>query len=99
MKMNITGKPLKSGKIMLTRDSNPSKSSDLVNQEQKMHDFLDNLANKQHQKMLREIANDDLTPKKHDFVKQNEIHEKIRNDEDYDDWDYGTEPYYGKILE
>lgn len=44
------------------------------------------------QKMLREIANDDLTPKKHDFVQQNEIHEKIRNDEDYDDWDYGTEP-------
>lgn len=56
------------------------------------HDFLDNLGNHQHQKMLREIANDDLTPKKHDFVKQNDIHEKIRNDEDYDDWDYGTEP-------
>ena len=55
------------------------------------HDFLDNLANHQHQKMLREIANDDLTPKKHDFVKQNDIHEKIRNDEDYDDWDYGIQ--------
>ena len=61
------------------------------------NDFLDNLANDQHQKMLREIANDDLTPKKHDFKTQNELHEKIRNDEDYDDWDYGTEPYYGKI--
>jgi hypothetical protein len=46
------------------------------------------------QKMLREISNDDLTPKKHDFVQQNEIHEKIRNDEDYDDWEYGTEPLY-----
>jgi hypothetical protein len=46
------------------------------------------------QKMLREIANDDLTPKKHDFFHQNEIHEKIRNDEDYDDWEYGTEPLY-----
>ena len=45
-------------------------------------------------KMLREIANDDITPKKHDFVVQNEIHEKIRNDEDYDDWEYGTEPLY-----
>ena len=45
-------------------------------------------------KMLREIANDLLTPKKHDFVLQNEIHEKIRNDEDYDDWEYGTEPLY-----
>jgi hypothetical protein len=44
------------------------------------------------QKMLREISNDDLTPKKHNFVVQKEIHEKIRNDEDYDDWEYGTEP-------
>jgi len=43
-------------------------------------------------RMLREIASDDLTPKKHDFKHQNEIHEKIRNDEDYDDWSYGTEP-------
>jgi hypothetical protein len=46
------------------------------------------------QKMLREIANDDLNPKKHDFYHQNEIHEKIRNDEDYDYWEYGTEPLY-----
>jgi len=45
-------------------------------------------------KMLREINHDDLTPKKHDFHTQNEIHEKIRNDEDYDDWEYGTEPLY-----
>jgi len=49
------------------------------------------------QKMLREIANDDMTPKKHDFHTQNELHEKIRNDDDYDDWDYGTEPTYGSI--
>jgi hypothetical protein len=47
-------------------------------------------------KMLREIANDDSTPKKHDFQVQNEIHEKIRNDEDYDDWEYGTEPVFSK---
>jgi len=45
-------------------------------------------------KMLREISNDDLTPKKHDFAIQNEIHSKIRNDNDYDDWEYGTEPLY-----
>jgi len=44
------------------------------------------------QEMLREIANDGLTPKKHDLKKQSELHEKIRNDEDYDDWEYGTEP-------
>jgi hypothetical protein len=45
-------------------------------------------------KMLREINNDVLVPKKHDFAIQNEIHEKIRNDQDYDDWEYGTEPLY-----
>jgi hypothetical protein len=32
---------------------------------------------------------------KHDLKKQTELHEKIRNDEDYDDWEYGTEPNYG----
>jgi hypothetical protein len=52
------------------------------------------------QKMLREIVNDLLTPKKHDFAVQNEIHERIRNDQDYDDWEYGTEPLYeSKILD
>ncbi len=44
------------------------------------------------QKMLREISNDDITPKKHNFELQNELHSKIRNDADYDDWEYGTEP-------
>jgi len=45
-------------------------------------------------KMLREINKDDYTPKKHDFALQNELHAKIRNDDDYDDWEYGTEPLY-----
>ena len=31
----------------------------------------------------------------HDLKKQSELHEKIRNDDDYDDWEYGTEPNYG----
>jgi hypothetical protein len=53
---------------------------------------------KTEKKMLREISNDEITPKKHDFAIQNEIHEKIRNDEDYDDWSYGTEPFYGQNL-
>ena len=44
------------------------------------------------EQMLREISHDDITPKKHNFDPQNELHEKIRNDEDYDDWEYGTEP-------
>lgn len=50
------------------------------NQDEKMtseHDFLDNLANHQHQKMLREISNDDITPKKRDTVNQEDLYEKI----------------------
>ena len=38
-----------------------------------MNDFLDNLGNDQHQKMLREISNDKLTPKKSDKIKEGEI--------------------------
>ena len=47
------------------------------------HDFLDNLANHQHQKMLREIANDDKTPKKRDYQIQTELYE-IDSDDDND---------------
>ncbi len=28
----------------------------------------------------------------HNFDVQKEIHRRIRNDPDYDDWEYGTEP-------
>ena len=42
---------------------------------------------------LQEITDYNLN---HDLKKQNELHETIRNDEDYDDWEYGTEPTYGK---
>jgi hypothetical protein len=28
----------------------------------------------------------------HNFEVQKEIHQRIRNDPDYDDWEYGTEP-------
>jgi hypothetical protein len=31
-------------------------------------------------------------PAPHDFEVQKEIHRQIRNDPDYDDWEYGTEP-------
>jgi hypothetical protein len=34
--------------------------------------------------------------KKH--LRQEKIHQKIRNDVDYDDWEYGTEPIFGKSL-
>ena len=32
---------------------------------------------------------------RHNLKRQTELHEKIRNDEDYDDWEYGTEANYG----
>jgi len=41
---------------------------------------------------LQEIMDYEKT---HDLKKQSQLHEKIRNDEDYDDWEYGTEPNYG----
>ena len=39
------------------------------------NDFLDNLAADQHEKMLREISNDDLTPKKRDTLEETELFE------------------------
>lgn len=42
----------------------------------KMHDFLDSLPNHQYQKMLREIANDSIVPKKGDKKVTNDLYEK-----------------------
>lgn len=44
-------------------------------------------------RLIQEIMHDSAP--KHNFKKQEELHERIRNDEDYDDWSYGTEPSYG----
>ena len=46
-------------------------------------------------KVLQEIMHDDIPSKKHHLKEQSDLHKKIRNDEDYDDWEYGTEPNYG----
>ena len=46
-------------------------------------------------RVIQEVMHD-LAPK-HDLKKQQELHEKIRNDEDYDEWEYGTEPGYGSL--
>ncbi|MFM2080377.1 MAG: hypothetical protein RLZZ589_1066 [Cyanobacteriota bacterium] len=32
------------------------------------------------------------TDRPHDFEVQKQVHQQIRNDPDYDDWEYGTEP-------
>ena len=51
------------------------------------------LSNLPQKRVLTEVMHD--TAPRHDLKKQSELHEKIRNDEDYDDWSYGTEPTYG----
>ena len=56
-----------------------------------MNDFLDNLANDQHQKMLREIANDNITPKKSDRKVQNDLYEKVKDGDFYERLDYDDE--------
>jgi hypothetical protein len=45
-------------------------------------------------RVIQEFLNDQAP--KHDLKKQSDLHEIIRNDIDYDDWEYGTEPNYGK---
>jgi len=47
--------------------------------------------------VLQEIMHDDLG-NRHNLSEQSKLHQKIRNDEDYDDWEYGTEPSYGKLV-
>lgn len=49
----------------------------------------------QTQKTLREVTFEEVLSNHH-LKEQAELHERIRNDEDYDDWEYGTEPIYGK---
>jgi hypothetical protein len=46
-------------------------------------------------RIIQEIMHDDIPISKHNLVEQSKLHKKIRNDEDYDDWEYGTEPTYG----
>ena len=54
----------------------------------KMNDFLDNTANHQHQKMLREIANDAITPKKRNNKVQNDLYETKTDDEFWEGLEY-----------
>ena len=52
------------------------------------NDFLDNLGANQHENMLREIANDKITPKKRDSSVQNDLYEKVEDIEFYEGLDY-----------
>ena len=55
----------------------------------KMHDFLDNLPNQQYQKMLREIANDSIVPKKTDKKVTNDLYENKEDDDFYELNEFG----------
>ena len=44
-------------------------------------------------KVIQEIMHDEIAKNKYKLSETE--HKKIRNDEDYDDWTYGTEPIYG----
>ena len=43
-------------------------------------------------RILQEVVHDRAP--KYNFKKQYELHERIRNDDDYDDWEYGAEPIF-----
>jgi hypothetical protein len=55
----------------------------------KMHDFLDNLPNQQYQKMLREIANDNIVPKKTDKKVTNDLYENKEDDDFFELNEFG----------
>lgn len=44
-------------------------------------------------KIIQEIMHDEVEKNKFNLTEK--MHKSIRNDNDYDDWDYGTEPVYG----
>ena len=46
------------------------------------NDFLDNLGAIQHEKLLREIWEDDLTPKKKNLKRQTDIYERSEDDKE-----------------
>ena len=53
-------------------------------------DFRQKMENS-NKKMLREIANDQITPKKYDFAVQNDLYEKRKDDFEEDGLDYDVD--------
>jgi hypothetical protein len=58
------------------------------------HLVTDYNGNQESKKVIQEIMHDEIGKNK--FKLSEQLHSKIRNDEDYDDWEYGTEPHYGE---
>lgn len=56
-------------------------------------DYFCNTNSSDNKTTIQEIMHDEIPKNK--FKLTEEKHQKIRNDMDYDDWEYGTEPTYG----
>ena len=54
----------------------------IVTKMEAQNDFLDNLGAIQHEKLLREIWEDDLTPKKKNLKRQTDLYERSEDDKE-----------------
>ena len=54
----------------------------IVTNMEAQNDFLDNLGAIQHEKLLREIWEDDLTPKKKNLKRQTDLYERTEDDKE-----------------
>lgn len=80
----------------MANSPNPDRNTDFMYQTWgTTHLATDYYAKIEQKKVIQEIMHDEIPLRKHHLKEQSEMHKKIRNDEDYDDWEYGTEPNYG----
>lgn len=78
---------------------NPDRNSDYMHQmwgtTHLITDYLPNSPKKiEEKRVIQEIMHDEMHHTQKNLVEQSKLHQKIRNDEDYDDWEYGTEPVF-----
>jgi recombinational DNA repair protein (RecF pathway) len=78
----------------MATNPNPDRSQEYMMQMWGTHSLITDYKIEGKQ-IIQEIMHDDL--KKNKFKKSNDLHQQIRNDDDYDDWEYGTEPNYGIV--
>jgi hypothetical protein len=77
----------------MATNPNPDRNSDYMYQMWGTTHLVTDYTNQK--RVIQEIMHDDVEKNRHNLQEQTKIHKKIRNDEDYDDWEYGTEPSYG----
>jgi len=80
----------------MATNPNPDRNSDYMYKMWGTTKLVTDYSNKDDKKVIQEIMHDDLPEKKHHLKEQSQLHKMIRNDENYDDWEYGTEPNYGE---